>query len=165
MSPQNIVIGQKVTEDKKSRARELRHSMTDAEMALWQVIRANHLGGWHFRRQQVIHGFIVDFYCHQAALVIEIDGGVHETQIEEDRGRETILQENDLRILRFTNMQILENLPDVLRTIRCTLNASVEEPIPRPLPETGRGEEQEKSADLSLFPLLSPKRGEKGEEG
>ena len=59
--------------------------MTPAEKILWEELRANKLGV-HFRRQQVISGFIVDFYCHKAALVLEVDGDVHDLQQEEDAG-------------------------------------------------------------------------------
>jgi very-short-patch-repair endonuclease len=62
-----------------------------------QELRANKLGV-HFRRQQVIEGFIVDFYCHKAALVIEVDGDIHDLQQEEDASREKVLSEMGLRI-------------------------------------------------------------------
>jgi very-short-patch-repair endonuclease len=65
----NIIPGQRVTKEKLHRARELRSEMTPAEKLLWQELRANKLGV-HFRRQQVIAGFIVDFYCHSGNLVI-----------------------------------------------------------------------------------------------
>jgi very-short-patch-repair endonuclease len=77
MPARNIVIGQKVTSEKVQRAKELRKNMTGAEKLLWQSLRANRLNGWHFRRQQIIGGFIADFYCHAAALVIELNGGIH----------------------------------------------------------------------------------------
>ena len=64
--------------------------MTPAEKILWEELRANKLGV-HFRRQQVIQGFIVDFYCHQAGLVIEVDGDIHDLQKEEDERREKVL--------------------------------------------------------------------------
>ena len=71
MSPKNIVIGQYVSEEKKEVARYLREHMTEAETILWQNLRANRLSGYHFRRQQIICGFIVDFYCHSANLVVD----------------------------------------------------------------------------------------------
>jgi len=80
MPRKNLVIGQKVQPEKVALAKELRDTMTPAERYLWQQLRANRLDGWHFRRQQIIDGFIVDFYCHQADLVIEIDGPIHESQ-------------------------------------------------------------------------------------
>ena len=94
----NINPGQKVTKEKQERARELRREMTPAEKILWEELRANKLGV-HFRRQQVIQGFIVDFYCHQAGLVIELDGDVHDLQQDEDARREKVLTEMGLRSL------------------------------------------------------------------
>lgn len=67
MPTRNIVIGQKVDQAKVERAKELRKNLTPEERILWQRLRANRLDGWHFRRQQIIDGFIVDFYCHKAA--------------------------------------------------------------------------------------------------
>ncbi|HAE59225.1 MAG TPA: restriction endonuclease [Anaerolineae bacterium] len=117
MPVKNIVIGQKINPAKAQRARELRQKMTPAEAVLWQALRANRLGGIHFRRQQVIAGFIVDFYCHAASLVIEVDGGIHLRQVEADRERERILVERGLRVLRFQNEQILNDLAGVLAHI------------------------------------------------
>jgi very-short-patch-repair endonuclease len=77
MPIQNIVHGQRVTKEKLQRAKELRREMTPAEKILWQELRANKVGV-HFRRQQVIAGFIVDFYCHKASLVIEVDRDIHD---------------------------------------------------------------------------------------
>ncbi len=117
MPVKNIVIGQKVNPAKAQRARELRQNMTPAEAVLWQALRANRLGGIHFRRQQIIAGFIVDFYCHAASLVIEVDGGIHLQQVETDRERERILVERGLRVLRFQNEQVLNDLAGVLTHI------------------------------------------------
>jgi very-short-patch-repair endonuclease len=117
MSPKNIIIGQKIDPDKAARARELRHNLTEAEKHLWQHLRANRLGGWHFRRQQVIAGFIVDFYCHAAGLAVELDGSVHKTQIENDRERDRAIEEYGVRVLRFQNREVFENLEYILQTI------------------------------------------------
>src|SRR6185503_20128508 len=102
MSAKNIIPGQRVTKEKLQRAKELRRDMTPAEKILWQELRANKLGV-HFRRQQIISGFIVDFYCHKAMLVIEVDGDIHDLQKEEDARREQALREMGLRIVRFRN--------------------------------------------------------------
>ncbi len=83
MPVKNIIPGQKVTKEKLQRAKELRREMRPAEKILWQELRANKLGV-HFRRQQVIAGFIVDFYCHKMGLVLEVDGDIHDLQQEED---------------------------------------------------------------------------------
>ena len=121
MPTRNIVIGQKVTSAKVQRAKELRRDMTEAEKMLWQAVRANRLNGWHFRRQQIIRGFIADFYCHAAALVIELDGGVHETRQAIDREREDIIRAYGIEVIRFTNEAVLHHLPQVLQQIddRC----------------------------------------------
>jgi len=87
--------------------------MTPAEKVLWQELRTNKLGS-HFRRQQVIAGFIVDFYCHSAGLVIELDGDIHRGQQEYDAERDKILENMGLRVVRFANDDVLLNLPRVL---------------------------------------------------
>jgi very-short-patch-repair endonuclease len=115
--PDNIVIGQKVNGEKVSLARSLRRGMTPAEKTLWQELRANRLGGWHFRRQQVIAGFIVDFYCHQASLAIELDGIVHQEQAGYDEDRDTILSAKGIKVMRFPNARVETDLAGLLRQI------------------------------------------------
>lgn len=117
MPPKNIVIGQKIDPEKAARARELRRNMTEAEKILWQRLRANQMGGFHFRRQQVIAGFIVDFYCHAARLAVELDGPLHKNQADYDVERDRILQEFDVRVLRIQNQEVFVNLENVLQTI------------------------------------------------
>ena len=113
----NIVIGQKVNGIKVQRAKEFRRQMTDGEKILWQHLRANRMGGLHFRRQQTIDGFIVDFYCHAAGVVVEIDGEIHNQQVESDAERDRILSAHGLRILRLSNEEVKRDLPDVLNRI------------------------------------------------
>ena len=84
---------------------------------VWQELRANKLGV-RFRRQQVIAGFIVDFYCHKAALVIEVDGDIHDLQRDEDVRREKALTELGLKIVRFKNDEVVRNLSAVVGKIR-----------------------------------------------
>ena len=117
MPVKNIIPGQRVTKEKLQRAKELRRDMTSAEKILWQELRANKLGV-HFRRQQVIAGFIADFYCHKAALVVEVDGDIHDLQQEEDARREKVLHEMGLSILRFKNDEILRDLSSVVARIK-----------------------------------------------
>jgi very-short-patch-repair endonuclease len=95
--------------------------MTPAEKLLWQELRANKLGV-HFRRQQIIAGFIVDFYCHKAALVIEVDGDIHDLQQEEDARREKALREMGLTIVRFRNEDVMQDLPAVVGRIRSLIS-------------------------------------------
>jgi very-short-patch-repair endonuclease len=108
MPVKNIIPGQKVTKEKLERAKELRREMTPAEKLLWQEVRAKKLGV-RFRRQQIIQGFIVDFYCHKAALVIEVDGDIHDLQQGEDARREKALSELGLRIVRFRNDEVVRD--------------------------------------------------------
>jgi len=103
--------------EKNEVARRMRREMTVAEMALWQAVRANKLDGLHVRRQQVIDGFVADFDCHSAGLVTEVDGEIHNTQIEEDRHREYAFALRGLHVLRFTNERILNDLPTCLLEI------------------------------------------------
>jgi very-short-patch-repair endonuclease len=117
MPIKNIVTDQKVTKAKLQRAKELRREMTPAEKILWNELRANKLGV-HFRRQQVIQGFIVDFYCHRAALVVEVDGDIHDLQKEDDARREKVFREMGLRIVRFGNDEILKDLSAVVGGIK-----------------------------------------------
>ena len=117
MSVKNVIPGQKVTKEKQERARELRRNMTPAEKLLWQEVRAKKLGV-RFRRQQIIQGFIVDFYCHKAALVVEVDGDVHDLQKEEDARREKVLSELGLRVVRFGNDEAVRNVSVVVGKIR-----------------------------------------------
>jgi len=122
MPVKNIIPGQKVTKEKLQRAKELRREMTPAEKLLWQEVRANKLGV-HFRRQQVIAGFIVDFYCHKSALVIEVDGDIHDLQQEEDARREKALSEMGLRIVRFRNDEVVMDLSAVVGKIKEQVSA------------------------------------------
>jgi very-short-patch-repair endonuclease len=117
MPVKNIIPGQHVTKEKLHRARELRRDMTPAEKLLWQEVRAKKLGV-HFRRQQIIAGFIGDFYCHKAALVIEVDGDIHDLQQEEDARREKVLGEMGLTMVRFRNEDVIQDLPTVVGRIR-----------------------------------------------
>jgi very-short-patch-repair endonuclease len=117
MPVKNIIPGQKVTGAKLQRAKELRRQMTPAEKLLWQEVRARKLGV-RFRRQQIIQGFIVDFYCHKVALVVEVDGDIHDLQQEEDARREKVLSEMGLRIVRFRNDEVIRNLSAVVGNIK-----------------------------------------------
>lgn len=117
MPIKNIVIGQKVTRKKMQRAKELRHEMTPAENILWQRLRRNQLNGLHFRRQHIIDGFIVGFYCHAASLIVEVDGGIHEMQKEKDAARDAHFNSRGFYILRMTNDEVENDIEGVLQKI------------------------------------------------
>jgi very-short-patch-repair endonuclease len=116
-SKTGIVMG-KHDAAKKERAKQFRQEMTPAEAILWQRLRTNKLDGLHFRRQQIINGLIADFYCHEAGLVVEVDGPVHAAQADADAERDRILTGRGLRVLRFTNAQVVQELPACLDAIR-----------------------------------------------
>ena len=94
---------------KRELARRFRREMTAAEYRLWQHLRANRLDGIHFRRQVVIEGFIVDFYCPSKSLVIEVDGDIHDLQPEYDAERTKILENIGLKIIRFHNDDVMSD--------------------------------------------------------
>lgn len=117
MPVKNIVRGQSVSFEMLERAKKLRREMTPAEKILWKELRTNKLNGIHFRRQQIVHGYFADFYCHQHELIVELDGGIHELQKEYDAEREEYLIALGFRIIRFTNEDITGNLKGVLQKI------------------------------------------------
>ncbi len=112
-----VVRGQRIHPEKYAQARRLRAGMTPAERRLWQYLSRNGLYGRHFRRQQLIDGFIADFYCHAAGLIVELDGSVHSSQEGYDQERTRILQARGFIIQRFTNDEVLKRVRDVLRSI------------------------------------------------
>jgi len=138
-SKRGLITKQRIAPAKLERAKELRRHMTPAERRLWQRVRANRLDGFHFRRQQIIDGFIVDFYCHAAGLVVEIDGSIHDEQIKYDAERERVLRSRGLRILRFRNEEVEQELESVVERIRAACRVAEDDLTPRPLPCQGRG--------------------------
>ena len=82
--------------------------MTPAERRLWAAIRRNAIDGFHFRRQQVIEGYVVDFYCAAAKLAIELDGGVHQEQWKYDQSRDKTIIRAGVRVLRIPNEGMID---------------------------------------------------------
>jgi len=103
----------------KQYSRQLRENMTDAERQLWSKIRMKQLKGCHFYRQKPIGDYIVDFFCPRAKLVIEVDGSHHLVgeSIEYDRIRDEYLSGFGLRVLRFTNTDVLTRIEGVVDSI------------------------------------------------
>ena len=100
-------------------ARRLRKNQTDAEKLLWSILRSRQLLGLKFRRQHSIGPYILDFYCHDYKLCIELDGGQHYTSKGQkgDEARAAFLQTRGIHILRFSNVDVLKNLEGVLLTV------------------------------------------------
>jgi very-short-patch-repair endonuclease len=95
----------------------LRKNPTLAERILWQRLRNRKLQGLKFRRQHPIGEYIVDFYCHELRLIIEIDGSIHEQKSESDGERQIDLEQLGYRVLRFGNKEIYQNIQTVLEKI------------------------------------------------
>ncbi len=100
---------QSVQTEKLAFAKRLRRDMTAPERILWKVLRRNAIDGFHFRRQQVIAGYVVDFYCDDGKLAIELDGGVHQEQWKYDEARDQAISRMGIRVLRISNDAMLDS--------------------------------------------------------
>ncbi len=103
----------------KDNARTLRSGMTDCEQRLWSSLRRKQVLGVQFYRQKPVGDYIVDFYAPKANLVVEVDGSQHlePAQIDHDRRRTAFLESQGLRVLRFDNRQVLQELDSVMEAI------------------------------------------------
>ena len=101
------------------RAANLRRNMTHSEKLMWDKLRNRKVKGAKFRRQHPIYIFIADFYCHEYKLVVEIDGSIHdlEYQHERDQGRDYMMNELEIQVLRFKNSEVEKNIKDVIKRI------------------------------------------------
>lgn len=120
VNPSGVVFLQRVDEGKKRLSRELRTNQTQAEEILWENVRRNAIAGCKFRRQQIILGFIVDFYCDKARLVVEIDGGIHDMpdQKEKDDLRRSVFAEKGISEIRFKNDEVIWNINSVVSKLK-----------------------------------------------
>jgi very-short-patch-repair endonuclease len=125
-----MVYSRKMTEAKqnfgaklniRSKAKELRNNMTESEIILWDHIRKRKLDGTHFRRQHPYGIYILDFYCYEANLAIEIDGPIHLDHQEYDMDRTKDLESSGMKVIRFTNSDIKERIEWVLDMIKSYL--------------------------------------------
>ncbi|MBU1355060.1 MAG: endonuclease domain-containing protein [Candidatus Edwardsbacteria bacterium] len=97
----------------------LRNNSTQAEIILWRFLKKKQLNGLKFRRQHSIGGFIVDFYCPEKRLAIELDGDVHEVERQAgyDKARQKAIEALGIKILRFANEEVIENIEGVIKAI------------------------------------------------
>jgi very-short-patch-repair endonuclease len=104
-------------------ARDLRSNMTDAEQILWRCLRRKQIGGFRFRRQHPFERFVLDFYCCDAKLAIELDGGQHNEPAvkDHDEARTALLEKHGIQVIRFWNNEILLNIEGVLESIYSVL--------------------------------------------
>lgn len=103
---------------KRDFARQLRKEQTPAEKKVWELLRNRKFMGLKFRRQHVIEGFVVDFYCHEYKLAIEIDGGIHKRQRVYDELRQIEIEAKDVTFIRVTNEEIESDKTVVLKKIK-----------------------------------------------
>jgi very-short-patch-repair endonuclease len=127
--------------------RTLRRDMTEAEKRLWQILRSRQTEGYRFRRQVPIGGFIADFVCHAARLIVEIDGAQHDLSSEAEASRTRFLEAEGYRVLRFWNNEVLDNPEGVRAAIADALHQSsptrLEPLTPTPtLPHRGGGSQR-----------------------
>ena len=101
-------------------ARQLKKNLTPTEAYLWEALKNKQLGGLRFRCQHPVGRFILDFYCPACKLAIEVDGGIHETQLDYDEVRTHQLQQYGYRVLRFTNKEVMSDRDRVLQIILTT---------------------------------------------
>jgi very-short-patch-repair endonuclease len=113
------------------KAKELRKNMTSAENLLWQKLRRKEVMGARFRRQHPINRFIADFYCHQAKLVIEVDGPYHNEDDQQlyDDGRSKELKDFGIEIIRFTNDEVEANIDKVIEKIKEKIKGRIPNPL------------------------------------
>ena len=107
----------------KDFSRELRAHMTDAEKSLWLKLRRKQLKGYQFYRQKIVEGYIVDFYCPRARLIVELDGGQHygPEEMAKDRVKDQYLRGQGLEVLRFSDREVLVERESVLEKIYAIL--------------------------------------------
>ncbi len=121
-------------ENLKKPSRQLRHNMTDTERYLWSKLKNKQLNGYQFYRQKPIGNYIVDFYCPSAKMVIEVDGSQHyyDDGLEHDKERDAYINRLGLKVLRFTNIEVLKNMQGVFDKIVEHMN---EIPLVPPFPK------------------------------
>ncbi len=136
-----------VSKLQRSRARQLRQTMTPAETLLWRYLKADRIDGLGFRRQVPFRSYIADFACLSARLIVELDGESHDfvPQRNSDETRDAFFVSEGFRVLRFTNADVMSNLEGVVEAIREAAASRAPDPavrsstlLPNPPPQGGR---------------------------
>ena len=135
-------------------ARSFRRGSTVAEAALWKGLRGRRLGGLKFRRQHPVDGFIVDFYCAERRLIVEVDGSIHDRQWAADEERRAVLDAGGYRVVRLTNDTVLNAPVEALAAIRAAAAG------PHPMTGQSRTTPGTIRAALARHPAPSPPCGE-----
>jgi very-short-patch-repair endonuclease len=111
----------------KSRARALRNNSTLSEVLLWQQLKGRQMRGYDFHRQKPVNNYIVDFYCSELLLAIEIDGSSHDGRFDEDQKRQEIIERHGVSFLRFSDRSVKRELQSVLDAIAVWIDEHEEE--------------------------------------
>jgi very-short-patch-repair endonuclease len=152
--------------------RQLRQQQTPAEKFLWELLRDRRFLDAKFRRQHTLGSYIADFYCHQAHLVIELDGDIHQNQTLRDQDRDQWMQANGLTVLRFPNDAVYQKTAEVLNAIAETICPSPLAPLPEveenrimlPSPLGRRAGDEGKSLDETILERLVALNAERAAE-
>lgn len=130
------------------RAREMRRNPTEPEKRLWRNLSNSQLDGLKFRRQEVIGPYIADFMCPTRSLIVEVDGDTHDDG--KDRLRDDVLAQFGFRVLRVTNLEVMQNPEGVLATISLAASGRISRHMPHPNPSP-EGEGLEEAETLKLL--------------
>jgi very-short-patch-repair endonuclease len=124
----------------QSRARRLRNQATDVERLLWRYLRHRQIAGHRFRRQVPVAGFIADFACLEAKVIVELDGGQHLERAGYDKQRDRVIEAQGFLVLRFWDNQVFQETQAVVEQIVQALEARC--PHPSSPPQAGEGSER-----------------------
>ena len=127
-------------DSEKALRRSLRSDMPSAESVLWSKLRRQQLLGYKFRRQYSVGRYVVDFYCAEVRLAIEVDGDSHfqSGKMVRDKDREAFIKSFGIDVFRFRNIEVFEQLNEVLETIGSRLREGRKPPCSPPLSKVGR---------------------------
>ena len=117
----------------KQIARNLRNNSTISEILLWRALKGKQVRGFDFHRQRPIDNYIVDFYCHELSLAIEIDGISHDEKMEQDHERQERLESLGVSFLRFSDLDVKRNLSGVVQTIEDWIDVHIPTPASPPV--------------------------------
>jgi very-short-patch-repair endonuclease len=118
----------RATKSAMESARLLRNDMTYNEKLLWEKLKGKQIGGVRFRRQHPISFFIADFYCHEAMLVVEVDGEIHNNNLDYDDGRSAEMEKFGIKVIRFTNIEVENSMIEVINRIETVVNERIKSP-------------------------------------
>lgn len=135
----HLVIPPEIRRKMTEIAREFRKEPTKSESILWQALCGKKLDGLKFRRQQPVGYFVVDFYNSVYRLVVEVDGPIHDNQVEADRARQDVLELLGLNVLRLKSELVEKNLPAALNEIRVKIEELKIKTSQSPSPILGEG--------------------------